>query len=312
VLSRIAESLFWIGRLVERAEDVSRMLDVTVHLLLEDWAGTDADICRALLAVVGVEDDIGDDIDPQQLLDRLAYDRASPVWSSLEGARENARTVREVIPSEMWLCLNTTYNALPAQRARARDAGPTAFFNFVKERAALMSGLADGTMSHDDGWRFVVLGRSIERADMTARAISLYQFVGDRATSAGALLRSVAAYESFLRTYRGTLDPSRATAFLLLDRLFPRSVYASLSTAERRLAALLPAADSRFGVVDPGLVALGRLRTNLEFTSESEVMNDLSGRLAAIQETCGVVSDSIGERFFRGSSAIEWVAGGVS
>jgi uncharacterized alpha-E superfamily protein len=312
MLSRIAESLFWIGRLVERAEDVSRMLDVSVHLLLEDWAGTDADICRALLAVVGVEDDIGDDIDPQQLLDRLAYDRASPVWSSLEAARENARTVREVIPSEMWLCLNTTYNALPAQRARARDAGPTSFFNFVKERAALMSGLADGTMSHDDGWRFVVLGRSIERADMTARAISLYQFVGDRATSAGALLRSVAAYESFLRTYRGVLDPSRATAFLLLDRLFPRSVYASLSTAERRLAALLPAADSRFGVVDPGLVALGRLRTNLEFTSESEVMNDLSGRLAAIQETCGVVSDSIGERFFRGSSAIEWVAGGVS
>ena len=87
MLSRIAESLFWIGRLVERAEDVCRMLDLSVHLLLEDWSGSDAEICRALLAVVGVEDDLGDDIDPQVVLDRLAYDRMSPVWSSLEGAR---------------------------------------------------------------------------------------------------------------------------------------------------------------------------------------------------------------------------------
>jgi uncharacterized alpha-E superfamily protein len=312
VLSRIAESLFWIGRLVERAEDVSRMLDVSVHLLLEDWSGSDAEICRALLAVVGVEDDFGDDIDPQLVLDRLAYDKASPVWSSLEAARENARTVREVIPSEMWLCLNTTFNALPAQRAKARDAGPTAFFSFVKDRAALMSGLADGTMSHDDGWRFLALGRSLERADMTARAISLYQFVGDRATSAGALLRSCAAYESFLRTYRGVLDPPRATAFLLLDRLFPRSVYSALSEAELRLAALVPPTDTRLGVVDPGLVALGRLRTDLEFTSAGEVMVNLTERLAAVQRACGIVSDSVGERFFRGSSAIEWVAGSVS
>ena len=98
--------------------------------------------------------------DADLVLDRLAYDRDSPIWASLEGARENARTVREVISSEMWLCLNTTYNALPGQQARARRGSPTTYFNFVKERAALVSGLVDGTMSHDDGWRFLVLGRS--------------------------------------------------------------------------------------------------------------------------------------------------------
>ncbi|HWC35846.1 MAG TPA: alpha-E domain-containing protein [Mycobacteriales bacterium] len=312
MLSRIAESLFWIGRLVERAEDVSRVLDVSVHLLLEDWSGSDAEICRALLAVIGVEHDPDADVDPQAVLDRLAYERTSPVWSSLEGARENARTVREVIPSELWVCLNTTYNALPAQRAKARDAGPSAFFTFVKDRAALLSGLADGTMSHDDGWRYVVLGRSLERADMTARALSLFQVVGDRATSAGALLRSCAAYESFLRTYRGVLDPDRATAFLLLDRLFPRSVYAALSVAERQLADLLPPSDSRLGVVDPALLALGRMRTNLEFTAPEEVMDDLPRRIQAIQHGCGVVTDAVAERFFRAASTIEWVAGGVS
>jgi uncharacterized alpha-E superfamily protein len=312
MLSRIAESLFWIGRLVERAEDVSRMLDVSVHLLLEESSGSEAEACRALLSVVGLPDDLSEDFDPQLVLDRLAYDSASPVWSSLEGARENARTVREVLPSEVWLCLNTTYNDLPAQRARARRSSPSAFFNFVKERAALMSGLADGTMSHDDGWRFLVLGRSLERADMTVRALSLYQYVGNRGTTAGALLRSCGAYESFLRTYRGSLDSHRATEFLLLDRLFPRSVYAALSTAEQCLQDLLPPADARLGTADIGLLTLGRTRTDLEFTLAVDAVKDLADRLDTIQQACLIVGDSVSERFFRGSSMIEWIAGSAS
>jgi uncharacterized alpha-E superfamily protein len=310
VLSRIAESLFWIGRLVERAEDVSRMLDVSVNLLLEETSASDVEACRTLLSVVGASDRLdGGHFDADLVLDRLAYDRASPIWSSLEGARENARTVREVISSEMWLCLNTTYNALPTQRTRARRGSPTSYFNFVKERAALMSGLVDGTMSHDDGWRFLVLGRSLERVDMTVRALSLYQVVGDPATSAGALLRSCGAYESFLRTYRGSLDPRRATEFLLLDRLFPRSAYAAISTAEQRLLELTPATGSRIGVADAGLLALGRARTDLEFTRAVEVATGLPERLDAIQRTCGVVTDAVADRFFRGSAMVEWMAG---
>jgi uncharacterized alpha-E superfamily protein len=309
VLSRIAESLFWIGRLVERAEDVSRMLDVSVNLLLEESSASDVESFRTLLSVVGVTaPESGPAFDAEMVLDRLAYDRDSPIWASLEGARENARTVREVISSEMWLCLNTTYNALPGQQARARRGSPTPYFNFVKERAALVSGLVDGTMSHDDGWRFLVLGRSIERADMTVRALSLYQVVGDPATSAGALLRSCGAYESFLRTYRGSLDPRHATEFLLLDRLFPRSVYAAISTAEQRLLELTPSAGSRVGVADAGLLALGRTRTNLEFSRAADVAQGLAERLDDIQRACAVVTGAVADRFFRGSAMVEWVA----
>jgi len=310
VLSRIAESLFWIGRLVERAEDVSRMLDVSVNLLLEEASASDVESFPTLLSVVGVtEDSNGEDLGVDLVLDRLAYDRGSPIWSSLEGARENARTVREVISSEMWVCLNTTYNALPAQRSRARLSSPTPYFNFVKERAALVSGLVDGTMSHDDGWRFLVLGRSVERADMTVRALSLYQVVGDPSTSAGALLRSCGAYESYLRTYRGSVDPRHATQFLLLDRLFPRSVYAALATAERRLLELTPAGASRVGFADPGLLALGRTRTDLEFLQPSHAAVGLAERLDEIQSACAAVTDAVTERFFRGSAMIEWVSG---
>jgi uncharacterized alpha-E superfamily protein len=312
MLSRIAESLFWIGRLVERAEDVSRMLDVSVNLLLEESSASDVEACRTLLSVVGVKGDTTDRaFDADYVLDRLAYDRDSPIWSSLQGARENARTVREVISSEMWLCLNTTYNALPGQSARAKRGSPTAYFNFVKERAALVSGLVDGTMSHDDGWRFLVLGRSLERADMTVRALSLYQVVGDPATSAGALLRSCGAYESFLRTYRGSLDPRHATEFLLLDRLFPRSVYAAVASAEQRLLELTPSAGSRVGVADLGLLELGRTRTALEFSSAADIERGLEARLDDIQRSCFAVTDAVADRFFRGSAMVEW-AGSAS
>jgi uncharacterized alpha-E superfamily protein len=311
VLSRVAESLFWIGRLVERAEDVSRMLDVSVSLLLEESSASDVEACRTLLSVVGVNEELDEgSFDADLVLDRLAYDRDSPIWSSLQGARENARTVREVISSEMWLCLNTTYNALPGQKARARRGSPTTYFNFVKERAALVSGLVDGTMSHDDGWRFLVLGRSIERADMTVRALSLYQVVGDPGTSAGALLRSCGAYESFLRTYRGSLDPRHATEFLLLDRLFPRSVYAAVASAEQRLLELMPSAGSRVGIADLGLLALGRTRTDLEFSSD--VQTGLAQRLDDIQRACVAVTESVADRFFRGSAMVEWVTGAAT
>jgi uncharacterized alpha-E superfamily protein len=313
VLSRIAESLFWIGRLMERAEDVARMLDVSVNLLLEESSASDVEACRTLLSVVGVsEPDEARPFDAELVLDRLAYDRDSPIWSSLQGARENARTVREVISSEMWLCLNTTYNALPGQRARAKRGSPSTYFNFVKERAALVSGLVDGTMSHDDGWRFLVLGRSVERADMTVRALSLYQVVGDPATSAGALLRSCGGYESFLRTYRGSLEPRHATEFLLLDRLFPRSVYAAIATAEQRLRELTPPTSSRVGVADLGLLALGRTRTDLEFSHAADLAVGLAQRLDDIQRACHTVTEAIADRFFRGAATVQWVAGAAT
>jgi uncharacterized alpha-E superfamily protein len=145
---------------------------------------------------------------------------------------------------------------------------------------------------------------------MTVRALSLYQVVGDAGTSAGALLRSCGAYESFLRTYRGSLDPRHATEFLLLDRLFPRSVYAAVANAEQRLLELMPSAGSRVGIADLGLLALGRTRTDLEFSSD--VHTGLAQRLDDIQRACITVTDSVADRFFRGSAMVEWVAGASS
>ena len=108
----------------------------------------------------------------------------------------------------MWECLNVTYNALPQQRTMARRYGPHSLFRFVRERSAMVFGLADSTMSRDDGWLFLVLGRTLERVDMTARILSTRVLAGDAAPSWTLVLRSCGAYESYLRTYRGMVTPA--------------------------------------------------------------------------------------------------------
>ena len=171
LLSRMAETLFWTGRYVERADDTARLVDVYVHQLLGDPGPGSAADCGPLFGILGVKP--GEDTEPDVgvALFRLAYDSGSPsaISGSVLAARAGARGIREVISSEMWECLNVAGHGLAGQRRAAERLGPHVFLRFIRERAALFFGLADSTMSHDDAWRFLVLGRSLERADMTAR-----------------------------------------------------------------------------------------------------------------------------------------------
>src|SRR5262245_61825127 len=251
MLSRIAESLFWIGRYVERADDTARILDAFLARMLEDpWVDEDA-ACRALLAILGTEPPHAARLAAGDALERLAFDQAnaSAIAGALAAARENARGARETISSEMWECLNVTWHSLAARRTAAERLGPHLFLGFVRERAAVMGGLTDSTMSRDDGWRFLVLGRSLERVDMTARLLSIQAHApGFGATLPWrgepqwrTVLRACGADESFLRTHGGHVVPQRVAEFLLLDRLFPRSALHALTTAEECLQALAPA-----------------------------------------------------------------------
>ena len=140
--------------------------------------------------------------------------------------------------TELWECLNTTYNALAERERAAKGLGPHEFFSFIEGRAAMFAGLADSTLSRDDGYRFMVLGRAIERVDMTVRL--LLSRVGDSASSPAwvTVLRSAGAHDTYLRTYRGVRDAGRVVEFILLDRLFPRSVFYSLRLAEHSLEEL--------------------------------------------------------------------------
>jgi uncharacterized alpha-E superfamily protein len=308
VLTRLAESLYWFGRYVERAEDTARLLDVHYHLLLEDpWVDEPA-ACRALLEVMGLDpmDDGPTDIDTVTRL--LAYDGnyGGSIVGSIGFAWHNARGAREVISSEMWECVNTTHLSI-ATNARASIAQPHKFFTWVKERAAILAGLADSTMSHDDAWRYFVLGQSLERVDMTARLLSSrYDTVwghGGWVTT----LRCCSAYEAYLRTYRRAVDANLAAEFLLLDRLFPRSVFWALASAERCLLELGPS-SSRTSTGDDARRVVGRARTELEFTPFSDLLRTLPEYLARLQDECGQAGAAIAARYFRHTQPLEWSA----
>ncbi len=311
MLSRIAESLFWIGRYVERADDTARILDVHLQMLLEDPYLSEAQACRGLLAVMGAPTD-GDaeaDVDRVVVVQRLAFDLANPsaIVGALAAARENARRARETVSSELWECLNTTWMGIGPARHRATT--PHHFFAWVRERAALVDGTADATMSRDDAWRFLVLGRSLERADMTARLVATSTISGT-VPSWTTLLRSCGAYESYVRTYRGVATDERAAEFLLLDRLFPRSVLHALTQAEDCLEVLAPGVD-RVGVSDRARRVLGRARTGLEYRALAEILVDLPEEMERVQRACSAASDAVARRYFPRPATTAWV-GGVS
>jgi uncharacterized alpha-E superfamily protein len=314
VLARNAESLFWIGRYVERADDTARILDVSVHQLLED-ATVDADVAaRTLLGVLGVEPPDDELLDAWSLTELVGYstDQPGSIVSSISSARENARGAREVVSSEMWECLNATWNALPERQRYARWVGPHAFFSYVEDRAAMFSGMAASTMSRDDSWRFLLLGRSVERVDMIVRL--LLSRVSDRMSSPGWLtvLRSAGAADTYLRTYRGALDAGRVVQYLLMDRLFPRSVFHALRQAELCLTELDNRPVARVGARAEALRLLGRARSELEFARPDELLDDLPAQLLGLQATIRDVGEAVSLQYFHAAPWVAWTAPEVS
>jgi len=308
MLSRIAESLYWIGRYVERAEDTSRILDVHLNLLLEDpWAPEDV-VCASLLSAMGHEPD--GPVRRGDVLDMLAWDRTTPasVVGSIGAARENARRSREVISAELWENVNVSWHeaARPGRRAH-----PNAFLAWVRERTAAFAGIADNTLSRDEAWQFLVLGRSIERADMIARLAAARALAGPAGPSWVTLLQSCGAYQAFLRSARGAVDERRSAEFLLLDPLFPRSLLSALTRAERCLDDLAGAT----GPVQAGRTAsiggqahrvLGMIRSELEFAAPGELLEDVYTVMERVQSACSVASDAIAQRYFPIGIVNEW------
>jgi uncharacterized alpha-E superfamily protein len=306
VLSRIAESLFWIGRYIERSDGTARILDVHLQLLLEDpWIEEDL-ACRSLLSVMGAEMPPEDAaLTRADVLNVLAVDRTQPasIAYSLNAARENARRAREVISTELWEVLNTTRARMPRKVSSDKVHE---FFGWVRERSALAVGIIESATSRDEAWLFFTLGRSIERADMTARLLATRSLTEASGPSWTTILRSVGAYEAYLRTYRGVPSARNAAEFLLLDRLFPRSILFSVTRAEQCMRDIEPRTD-RVGVSDQALRLLGQIRSELEFRPIAEILEDLTRHMDNVQLATSAASEAIRQRYFPTNAAPNWV-----
>ncbi len=243
MLSRIAESLYWFGRYVERAEHTARLLDVNYHAIVEAPLATGgrsivAEQWAPLLASTGSEEGF-----------RMHFDRADsnsvPHWltlhpdnpvsirASLSFARENARALRDRISTEMWEAVNRAYLDLAQSPNLWDEADLHDYCVAVREASHLLLGIAHATLLRDDGWSFLRAGHYLERGGSTVRLLQVRQrgVRPDEPVSAGlamhramALLRSASAYEAFRKRHHGSPDQHSISAFLLLDPSFPRSL----------------------------------------------------------------------------------------
>ena len=301
MLARVADSLYWIGRYIERAEHVSRLSTVMLNATLDATLSA-VQIGRIGLAALG-EKDGGRAGQTYEAAHDLALDRTDhgSVVVSLARARENARQVRDQISTETWERLNLLY--LRVTGAGAEDAfhdDPAEFLQEIISDLHHFKGAADTTLSHGEGWRFLLLGVHLERAQLIARLLEVCFDVDKNAEvtepiALMSVLRMACALEPYLRVYTADINPRYILEFLMFDEDFPRSI--RFCTA--RLQDLLSQLSREAGAGRSDALRLaGRLDARLKYADIEEVEATGAGALlAAVAAECAAIHEAIFETF---------------
>ena len=310
MLSRVADSLFWMSRYVERAENVARFVEVNLNLMLDTTSSHQQWL--PVVATTGDHDVFEEKYgNPTQeaVIQFLAFDEENPnsILSCLRSARENARSTREITSSEMWEQLNGFY--LFVADAAKRCGGIDSLYQFftkIKEGSHTFCGITEATMTHGEAWHFMRMGRMIERADKTSRILDVKYYILLRsATEVGtpfdeiqwaAVLRSASAFEMY-RKRHGRISPTGIVEFLLFDLEFPRAVRYSLNCARNSLHAITgtPLGQFRWG---PERL-LGQLCSELAYEAVDEVLaKGLHEFIDDLQDKLNLVGRGIHETFF--------------
>lgn len=311
MLSRVADSIYWMGRYVERAENVARFIDVNLKLMLDnpDPAGPQ---WEPLVSITGDDEEFKKRYDDQatqeNVLKFLTFDPENPnsILSCLRSARWNARSVREIISQEMWLQLNKFYLMVnDAAKNPTEQLSLDDFFNDVKNCSHLFQGVTDGTMTHGEAWHFCRLGTQLERADKTSRMVDVKYFillrsVEDVGTALddiqwAAVLRSISAFQMYRRD-KGRITPKGVVDYLVLDRHFPRAIHHCLLEAQESLHAISGTARGTFRNKAEKL--LGQLCSDLSYAGVDEIIaSGLHEYLDDLQIKMNQVSGAIYDTF---------------
>ena len=307
MLSRIAESMFWIGRYVERAEDTARLLQTHLRLIIEDTQAHEVDACRNLLALMSV--DHVEDPTLADLLGILGHDPDEPtsIYSCYAAARDNARRAREVIPLDLWECVNATWHQLPT--APFGTSGAHVFLNWVRERSAMFGGISRGIMVRDDGWQFMSMGRSLEQVDMTSRLVASASLT--HGAQWPAVLRGCGGHDAFLRTYSGLYTDREAAEFLVVDARFPRSIMHGLIAAADSLQRVAQNNMITARHAEPALRSLGQLRARLEYADLDDLITNLNEEMSVVQDVTTHVSIAVSTSYFAAEEPPAWTTEGT-
>src|SRR5580692_2866343 len=290
MLSRVANSLFWMSRYIERAENIARIVDVNLQLLLDFRNLDDQRLAEHWLPIVQSTGDdalfsqLYKDVRGQTVTEFLTFrpDNPNSILSCIAHARENARMIRDQITSEMWEEINRLHLHLRSPEARATwNSSPYDFFQDIKFSSLYLQGLIDGTIRHNENWLFMQVGKYLERADKTTRILDVrHQSLAAGGAGAGegqtaslewaAVLRSCSAWDAFRQHQATEVDPIRVAEFLLLSDDFPSSVRFCLVELDKALRRISGVEERRFS--NDAEKLSGRMLAEIQFSTINDIL----------------------------------------
>ena len=309
MLSRVANSIYWMSRYLERAENVARFVAVNEHLMLDMGLKPSATQWMPLVTTTGDDADFSKrykEASEKNVIHFLTFDQKNPnsIISCIQFARENARTVREVISSEMWERLNELYHYVQKNSRKRRIDDLQLFYTYIRTASHLFTGLCENTMSHGEGWHFARMGRMLERAEKTARLIDVKYFLllptldyfdsPYDAVEWGAVLKSANAFEMYRKHFH-RVNYQEVAQFLIFDPDFPRSMKHSVDAAAQSLKAIITALQVKV----PAQAEMEKLQKTLASTTIDVVLaNGLHEFIDIFQFNLNVVDQAIYRSFF--------------
>ena len=309
MLSRVADSLYWMSRYLERAEHTARLIEVDLQLRLDQSPESGAGRWLRLLNALQTPAPEDAKVDAASITHLLTLERTNPssILSCVAAARENLRQVREQCSSEMWEQLNRLYLQVSnTSKSESWMLNSHIFFRAVQEGAHLFQGVTDSTMSHGEGWQYIQLGRYVERTDTLARLIgthfgSLAQSPDQAVESEEylewvGLLKSCAAFEAYCKTYTAEMRPLRVAEFLLLNPEFPHSVRFSVDMVHAALARIGEMTERK---AEQPVRLAGRLQATLSFSQIEEILASGAGAYVdSVRWQCAQAHGAIHQVYF--------------
>lgn len=298
MLSRVADSLYWMSRYLERAENTARQLEVTLSLMLDTGGDTVETRWQHLIAALGNPPGLEWNGSLEEMAGRLIFDNFNrgAVTYCVNAARENARQVREEISTEQWQRLNRLYHQMHSPHAEAQfRSNISDVLASAVDGIHLFKGVTDTTMIHGQGWHFIRLGRYLERAYAIATLLEVYQpgllsrsereHTGYQYLEQVGLLRCCTAFEAYCQVYTADITPDRILEFLLLNRDFPHAIRYSVDGVRQAVEAIQRSGGRR--APDELFSGIGRLQAMLGYTTIREILaGDTAAFLHSIREQC--------------------------
>ena len=324
MLSRVADSLYWMSRYIERAENNARIADVNLQLLLDLTNPTEMDPHQQWDPIISsLEEDelfasLYDKPDGKAVIDFVSLQKKNPnsIYSCLAHARENARTTSEQISSEMWEQINRLYLFVKSDTAKKLvRTSPYEFFKRIIAGSHLFQGITDATMTHGEGWDFIRIGKLLERADCTSRILDVkYHILLPSGEKVGgnvdtiqwmSVLKSCSALEAYRKIYVGQVAPWRVAEFIITHSAFPRSIRFSVDCFDAALHHISGSNDTKYANEAERLS--GRLRSDLDYVTIGDIFKfGLHEYLEQIQDRLAEISSAMHASLLREQRAREF------